>query len=209
MSSIQSARFNMIEQQIRPWDVIDFKVLQVMEEIDRSDFVGEQFKGLAFADCQVPVSGGISMLPPNIEGRLLQALQVAPEDRVLEVGCTTGYLTACLASLGDSVVTLQSDIDVLQLAAANVESYQLENVEYRKGNSSELEEDQAYDVIAVTASVPEIPDNLKRALKVGGRLFVVCGEPPIMEAMLITRSSEADWQTESLFETSLPRLQCR
>lgn len=206
MSTMQSARFNMIEQQIRPWDVIDFKVLQIMEEIDRADFVGESFKGLAYADCQIPVAEGIKMLPPNIEGRLLQSLQIEPDDSILEVGCSNGYLTACLASLGQHVVTLQNDADILQHAAANVESYQLENIEYRKGTSSALDDSKTYDAIAVAASLPTIPDNLKLALAVGGRLFIVCGELPIMEAMLITRTGESDWQTESLFETSLPRL---
>ena len=208
MSTMQSARFNMIEQQIRPWDVIDFKVLQVMEQIDRADFVGESYRGLAYADCQIPVEGGIAMLPPNIEGRLLQSLQIEPDNNILEVGCSNGYLTACLASLGQHVVTLQNDADVLQHAAAHVESYQLENIEYRKGTCGAVDENGVYDAIAVTASVPVIPDNLKQALKVGGRLFIVCGELPIMEAMLVTRTSETDWQIESLFETSLPRLTC-
>ena len=205
---MQSARFNMIEQQIRPWDVIDFKVLQIMEEIDRADFVAESFKGLAYADCQIPVAQDIKMLPPTIEGRLLQSLQIEPEDRILEIGCSNGYLTACLASLGQRVVTMQNDADILQHAAANVESYQLENIEYRKGNSRELDESGAYNAIAVTASLPSVPDNFKQALAIGGRLFIVCGEQPIMEAMLVTRTSETDWQTESHFETSLPRLGC-
>ncbi len=208
MNTEESARFNMIEQQVRPWEVIDFKVLHTMEQIDRIDFVGEQYRGLAYADCQIPVAEGISMLPPTIEGRLLQALQIMPGDRILEIGCTNGYLTACLASLGESVVTLQNDIDILQHAASNVESYQLENIEYRKGDSRELDETRAYDVIAVTASMETIPENLKQALNVGGRLFAVCGHPPIMEATLVTRSGDNDWQTESLFETSLPRLTC-
>ncbi len=208
MSTMQSARFNMIEQQIRPWDVIDFKVLQIMEEIDRADFVGESFKGLAYADCQIPVAEGIKMLPPTIEGRLMQSLQIEPEDTILEIGCSNGYLTACLASLGQHVVSLQNDADILQHAAANVESYQLENIEYRKGSSNTIDESKTYDAIAVTASLPTIPDNFKQALTIGGRLFIVCGELPIMEAMLVTRTSETDWQTESLFETSLPRLSC-
>lgn len=198
----------MIEQQIRPWDVIDIKVLQTMEQIDRADFVAPQYQGIAYADCQIPVNDHLSMLPPTIEGRLLQALQIRPSDDVLEVGCSSGYLTACLASLGNHVVTLHDDIDVLQQAAANIESYQLENIEYRKAASSTLDEPGKYDVIAVTGSLPQVPDNFRQALKTGGRLFVVTGYAPIMEALLVTRCGESDWHTESLFETRLPGLSC-
>ena len=208
MTTEQNARFNMIEQQVRPWEVIDFKVLHTMEQIDRIDFVGEQYRGLAYADCQIPVTEAVSMLPPTIEGRLLQALQIMPGDRILEIGCSNGYLTACLASLGSHVVTVQSDADLLNHAAANVESYQLENIEYRKSASEAIDEPDTYDVIAVTGSVPVIPDNFRDALKIGGRLFAVCGQPPIMAATLLTRTADADWQIESLFETSLPRLSC-
>lgn len=208
MSSQQSARFNMIEQQVRPWEVIDFKVLHTMEQIDRIDFVDEKYQGLAYADCQIPVTDGVRMLPPTIEGRLLQALQIEPTDRVLEIGCSTGYLTACLANLAQHVVTLHTSTEILDLAKSNLASYPLDNVEFRVASTASINDIKLFDVIAVSASLADIPENLKQAMAINGRLFAVCGEAPIMEATLLTRTSETDWESESLFETSLPRLTC-
>lgn len=207
MTPAEVAKFNMIEQQIRPWEVLDPRVLTVLDEIDRQDFVREPYKGLAYADCQIPIAEGVRMLPPTVVGRMLQALNIEAGDRILEIGSGCGYVTACLASLGDHVDSLDTRGDVTELASANVAACGLDNIEFRSRSVGELDEQQAWNVIAVTASLPAVPDNLRRALASGGRMFVVVGSSPVMEALLITRVGESEWSTQSLFETDLPRLQ--
>lgn len=206
MTSSEVAKFNMIAQQIRPWEVLDPRVLAVLDEIDRQDFVRDAYKGLAYADCQIPIADGVRMLPPTVEGRMLQALTIETDDRVLEIGSGCGYITACLASLGDHVTSLDRRADVIEFASTNVAARGLDNVEFRQGSLDEIADEQAWHVIAVTASLPAIPDNLRRALTTGGRMFVVVGNSPVMEALLITRVGDSEWTTQSLFETDLPRL---
>ena len=207
MTPAEVAKFNMIEQQIRPWEVLDPRVLEVLDRIDRQDFVREPYKGLAYADCQIPIAEGVRMLPPTVVGRMLQALNIEAGDRVLEIGSGCGYVTACLASLGSRVNSLDTRDDVLEFAAANVAACGLDNVEFENRSPGELDQRQAWDVIAVTASLPAVPDNLRQALTVGGRMFVVVGSSPVMEALLVTRVGDSEWSTQSLFETDLPRLQ--
>lgn len=206
MTSSEVAKFNMIAQQIRPWEVLDPRVLAVLDEIDRQDFVRDAYKGLAYADCQIPIADGVRMLPPTVEGRMLQALTIETDDRVLEIGSGCGYITACLASLGDHVTSLDRRADVIEFASTNVAAHGLDNVEFRQGSLDEIADEQVWDAIAVTASLPAIPDNLRRALTTGGRMFVVVGNSPVMEALLITRVGDSEWTTQSLFETDLPRL---
>lgn len=206
MSNTDVAKFNMINQQIRPWEVLDNRVLTVLDEVNREDFVRDAYKGLAYADCQIPVGQGVSMLPPTVEGRMLQALLVQPEDNVLVVGCSCGFVTACLAQLAERVTSIDPRQDIVDFARSNVSHCGLENVEFQQTGIGSIDDKQAYDVIAVTASLAAIPENLRLALAVGGRLFLVVGDSPVMEALLITRVSETEWSTQSLFETDLPRL---
>lgn len=206
MNTAPAAKFNMIEQQLRPWEVLDGKVLSVLDQLDREDFVPELYKGLAYADCQIPLSKTTAMFPPTIEGRMLQALLIKPDDRILEIGTGSGYITACLATLGRQVVSLDINPTSQQAAAEILKSLSLNNIEFEQLNAFECDYVGEFDVIAVTGSVAFVPDNLKQALTVGGRLFVIAGESPAMQALLITRVSKSEWITESLFETDLPAL---
>ena len=205
-NTAQIAKFNMIEQQIRPWEVLDSQVLAVINDIDRRDFVQERYKGLAYADCQVPVCAGATMLLPTIEGRMLQALLIEAEDDILEVGSGSGYISACLAKLGKQVLSLENNLEALNLAKQNIVNYDLNNIEFKDANVFDCKYDQEFDVIAVGGSVRKIPENLKQALKPGGRMFIIVGQSPVMQALLITRVGSNEWTTQSLFETDLPAL---
>ena len=206
MVNAEIAKFNMIEQQIRPWEVLDHQVLNTLNQVNRADFVREPYKGLAYADCQIPVGNGVSMLPPTIEGRMLQALLINPEDRVLEVGSGGGYITTCLAKLGERVTSIDPSAEIIDFARTNVTNSGQDNVEFQQLGLAQIDFTAAYDVIAVAGSLPKVPENLKLALKPGGRMFIVVGESPVMEALLISRVGDAEWATQSLFETDLPRL---
>jgi protein-L-isoaspartate(D-aspartate) O-methyltransferase len=200
------AKFNMIEQQIRPWEVLDSQVLAVINEVDRRDFIQDKYKGLAYADCQIPIGTGATMLPPIIEGRMLQSLLIEADDSILEIGSGCGYITACLAKLGRQVLSLDINEEALSLARQNTDHYGLENIEFEAVNVFDCKYDQAFDVIAVGGSVRKVPENLKQALIIGGRLFIIVGQSPVMQALLITRVSGNEWTTQSLFETDLPAL---
>ena len=206
MSSVQAAKFNMIEQQIRPWEVLDNRVLSTLDSLNREDFVPEAYRGLAYADCQIPLGDGRYMLPPTIEGRMLQALLIEEDDEVLEVGCGCGYVTACLARLGGRVTSLAASEAIIETARKNVESCGLTNVEFEQADLADPRTAQSFDVIAVTASLANLPEPLKHALNPGGRMFVIVGQAPVMQALLITRVGDSEWTTQSLFETVLPRL---
>ena len=206
MTTADVAKFNMIEQQIRPWEVLDHRVLTVLDELNREDFVRDPHKGLAYADCQIPIADGVRMLPPTVEGRMLQALLIQPDDAVLEVGCGCGYIAACLARLGKHVTSVDTLPEVIEFARENLAACGADNVTLVERGLAQIDQQQAFDVITVTGSLAAVPDNLRQALAVGGRLFVVVGDSPVMEALLITRVSESEWTTSSLFETDLPRL---
>jgi protein-L-isoaspartate(D-aspartate) O-methyltransferase len=206
MNTVPVAKFNMIEQQLRTWEVLDRNVLSVIGQLDREDFVPEVYKGLAYADCQIPLANAATMFPPIVEGRMLQALLINADDYVLEIGTGSGYITACLATLGKQVLSIDIDATNQQAAAVILQSKLLNNVEFETKNAFKCNYNKAFNVIAVTGSVKTIPENLKKALKVGGRLFVIVGESPAMQALLITRASTNEWITESLFETDLPAL---
>ena len=206
MTNTAAAKFNMIEQQVRPWEVLDSQVLSVLAHINREDFVRDPYKGLAYADCQIPIGDGVSKLPPTVEGRMLQALLIEPGDRALEVGCGCGYITACLASLAQHVTSIDTRDELIEFARTNVDNCGLTNVDFASTGLSQVDDKLAYDVIAVTGSLAAVPENLRQALQVGGRMFVIVGQSPVMEALLITRVGETEWTTQSLFETDLPRL---
>ncbi len=205
-NATEVAKVNMIMQQIRPWEVLDSQVLAVLGEIDRQDFVSDSHKGLAYADCQIPVCAGVTMLPPTIEGRMLQSLLIEADDKILEIGSGSGFITACLAKLGKQVLSLDTNPEALNLARQNIASYDDGNVEFEEMNAFNCKYDQAFDVIAVGGTVSEVPENLKQALSIGGRMFIIVGQSPVMQALLITRAGSNEWSTQSLFETDLPAL---
>lgn len=204
---IELARDNMVEQQIRPWDVLDQRVLNAIKQVPRERFVSEQYKNLAFTDMQIPISEDQVMMEPKLEARILQSLQIEPDDRILEIGTGTGYLTACLGLLGNEVVTVDIDPELSRQAQQKVAGQGLGNVAFQVGDASEgWDRDGEFNVIVITGSLPELPESYKQQLKNGGRLFVVEGEGHVMEAQLITRTGKFDWSVESLFETYLPAL---
>ena len=202
----EKARFNMIEQQIRPWEVLDQRVLDVIASTPREDFVPPPYRNLAFADVCIPLGEGQVMMRPNVEGRLLQALALQPSDSILEVGTGSGYLTACLAKLGASVVSVDIFPAFIQAARQKLKTHGIHNAVLYSGDAACGWGNQRYDAIAITGSLPVLPDNWRQQLHSGGRLFVIVGEPPIMEALLITRFGEREWAEESLFDTELPPL---
>ena len=204
--NFEQARFNMIEQQIRPWEVLDQQVLEVLARIRRETFVPEQYRKLAFSDIRIPLGNGQAMMNPNLEGRLLQALAVRPEDRILEIGTGSGFVTACLATLGSSVLSVDIHADFTETAQAKLRTAGLHNVQLQTGDAARGWGKLRYDVIAITGALPELDPLWRDALTVGGRLFAVVGSAPIMEAILVTRVGEQEWTSESLFETELPCL---
>ena len=203
----EQARHNMIEQQVRPWDVLDQRVLDVMTTLPREAFVPEQYRALAFADISIPLGQDQVMMSPKLEGRLLQTLDIKQDDTVLEIGTGSGYLTACLASLGQHVTSWEIFPELSAAAKARLAEQDIGNVTLEVGDATrEIADEARYDVIAVTGSVPVLQQQFHANLKPGGRLFVITGKPPIMEALLITRLDADNWARESLFETSLPPL---
>lgn len=201
----ERARFNMIQQQIRPWDVLDDRVLEAMAEIRREAFVPDAYQGLAYADIEIPIGEGACMLAPKVVGRMLQALAVQPGDRVLEIGTGTGYVAACLSRLGGNVVGLEIDAALAHEARARLATLGLESVEIRQGDAlAGPVEGGPFDVIAVTGSMPtevSLP-LLQGQLAPGGRLFGILGTEPVMEALLLTRVGDRGFRREGLFETA-------
>ena len=205
MATVQ-AREQMIEQQVRAWDVLDARVLETLRRVPRDAFVAPQHRFLAFADVEIPLPCGQHMLRPSVVGRLLQALTLTGGERVLEVGTGSGFVTACLRAGGASVRSLEIFPEVAELARANIAALGLGDVEIVTQDALRLDSDTRYDAIALTASLPVPDERFQRQLAVGGRLFVVVGEPPVMEARLIRRISEDAWGVESLFETVIDPL---
>jgi len=205
---LESARHNMIEQQIRPWDVLDQKVLQVMADIPRERFVAPEQESLAFMDIEIPLGHGEAMMSPKVEGRVLQALDIKPTDVAFEIGTGSGYLTACLASLGSSVFSMEIHDDLLLQAKTRLESLAIKNTTLWKGDAAQGWKlaPRNYDVIAVTGSIPEYDPCFEQQLKLGGRLFVIVGTAPVMTAMLITRVGDHAFSRTPLFETDLKPL---
>ena len=202
------ARFNMIEQQVRPWDVLDQRVLDVLREVPREDFVPEDKRALAFMDLAIPIGHGEAMFPPKLEGRLLQALALRPGDRVLEVGTGSGFLTACLARLAGQVLSVDIHEDFTERAGQRLTDHGIDNVTLETGDAAwgwrhgELE----FDAIAVTGAVAEYDTRFEEQLTVGGRLFIIVGRAPVMEAMLVTRTGPEAFDRTGLFETSVKHL---
>lgn len=205
------ARFNMVEQQVRPWDVLDPRVLNVIGNIPRELFVPEDCKQLAYADLPIPIGSyegrSSHMLHPVIEGRLLQSLAITEDDTVLQIGTGTGYITACLATLARHVDSVDINPEMTALAEKNLARFEITNVNLSTGDgSSRWEQKQFYDCIAIMGSVPTIPEFYKKALKQGGRMFVITGDAPVMKALRVTRIGKNEWTLDELFETSIDPL---
>jgi protein-L-isoaspartate(D-aspartate) O-methyltransferase len=206
MLDLAAARRQMIEQQVRAWDVLDLDVLAVMTRVPREEFAPAACRELAFADLNVPLGHGQSMLTPKLEGRILQALEIRPEDRALEVGTGSGYFAACLGGLARTVRSLEIFPDFVESARANLLRTGVHNVTVEALDAMTLDVEGAYDAIALTGSLPVYDRRFERALAVGGRLFVVTGIGPVMEAQLVTRTGPAEFLRETLFETVMDPL---
>ena len=205
--NFEQARFNMVEQQIRPWEVLDQRVLDLLMSMPREDFVPAPFRKLAFSDTCIPLGHGEVMMPPKVEARLLQALEVQPTDKVLEIGTGSGYLTALLAKSGKHVTSIEIQAEFTCTAEVKFVKHTIANVKLETADGVYgWEREAPYDIIAVTGSVPLLSDHFQRQLTVGGRLFVIVGESPVMDARLVTHVDEYKWTEESLFETDLPAL---
>lgn len=196
----------MIEQQVRAWDVLDERVLGTLRRVPREAFVPPQQRFRAYADAEVPLPAGQHMLRPSVVGRLLQALEPAAGTRALEVGTGSGFVAACLRAAGARVRTLELYAELAGLAARNLAAFGMSDVEVVNADALAAESGERYGVIAVTGSLPLYDARFEQQLEVGGRLFMVVGEAPVMEARLVRRISETAWATDSLFETVIDPL---
>jgi protein-L-isoaspartate(D-aspartate) O-methyltransferase len=200
------ARQQMIEQQVRAWDVLDGAVLASLKKVQRELFVPEGFEALAFADTEIPIGHGEMMMTPTIEGRVLQTLGLSGDEKVLEIGTGSGFLTACLAKLSEHVTSLEIHADFIESAKQRLADSEIDNVDLLKMDGTQKLPDGGFDAIAVTGSIQAFDLRLVEALNPGGRLFVVVGDAPAMSAMRVTRSDEDNWQSDTLFETELSPL---
>ncbi|HKJ94074.1 MAG TPA: protein-L-isoaspartate O-methyltransferase [Gammaproteobacteria bacterium] len=202
--NFERARYNMVEQQVRPWEVLSERVLDLIDRLPREDFVPVRYRNVAYGDLQIPIGHGEVMMEPRVEARLLQALDPVPGESALEIGTGTGYVTACLSQLAGTVTSVERLDDLRDGAAERLAAHDIRNVRLESGDAAQGWDDgRRYDVIAVTGSLPELHEGFHRSLTVGGRLFVIVGGPPIMEALLITRMADEQWAVESLFDTSI------
>ncbi len=212
---IEKARFNMIEQQIRPWDVLDPQVLELLSVLHREDFVPPAHQALAFVDMEIPLAGsaqealasGRCMLAPKVEARLLQEVSPQPHEKVLEIGAGSGYMAALLAARVASVVTMEIDPALARMARENLARAGVANAQVREGDGAHgLAGEGPFDVIVLSGSVAEVPQALLAQLKVGGRLAAIVGSDPVMRATVITRTGETAWTTAQRWDTLAPRL---
>ena len=205
--SIEQARFNMNERQIRPWEVLDPQVLDLLFVVKREDFVPAAYRNLAFADMEIPIGSGQVMLAPRVEARLLQELGIKKTDKVLEIGTGSGYMAALLAARAEHVVTIESRRELADFARQNFERAGITNVTLEVGDGANGWSQRApYDAIVVSGSLPVLPASLLKQLRVGGRLAAIVGTAPVMEAQLVTCSAEGVYNTVNLFETVVPAL---
>jgi len=204
---VERARFNMVEQQIRPWEVLDQQVLDLLFEVKREEFVPPQYRALAFSDMEIPLGRGESMLAPKIEARMLQTLAIKPSDRILEVGTGSGYMTALLAKLGAHVCSVEIVPEFSAAAAAKLQRYGIVNTTLEVGDAARGWGAHApYDVIVLTGSLPLLPEAFQRSLAAGGRLLAVVGDAPVMEVRLVTCAAPGACGSLALFETCIPPL---
>jgi len=209
--NIEQARFNMIEQQIRPWDVLDPQVLHLLSQVRREDFCPLAHKALAFVDTEIPLPPhkhpSQCMLAPRVEARLLQDLQIQKSDVVLEVGTGSGYMAGLLGSMADQVLSIELEPQLAAMARENLDRAGILNVAVREGDGSVGAADRGpFDVIVLSGSVAEVPSALLNQLKIGGRLAAIVGQEPVMRATFITRTGASTWVTRQPWDTVAPRL---
>jgi protein-L-isoaspartate(D-aspartate) O-methyltransferase len=205
--NLEQARFNMIEQQIRPWDVLDTDVLHLLSIVKRENFVPLVHKALAFADMEIPLGHGQAMLAPRVEARMLQDVAVQAGDKVLEIGTGSGYMAALLAQRAERVISLEINPELAQLTRSHLQQAGIHNVEVRQADGvTGAPGDAPFDVIVLSGSVAEVPPSLLAQLKVGGRLIAIVGDEPVMCATLITRTGETGYVTRQPWDTVAARL---
>ena len=205
--NLEQARFNMIEQQIRPWNVLDAEVLELLAVVKREDFVPLAHKALAFMDMEIPLGQGQVMLAPCIEARMLQDAAVQKHEKVLEIGTGSGYMAALLAHRAQRVISLEINPELAQMARANLQKAGIHNVEVRQFDGAKgVSADGPFDVIMLSGSVAEVPQTLLAQLKIGGRLIGIVGDEPTMRVNIVTRISDAEFKTSTPWDTVAPRL---
>jgi protein-L-isoaspartate(D-aspartate) O-methyltransferase len=206
--NVEQARFNMIEQQIRPWDVLDQSVLSLLAVVKREDFVPAAHRSIAFTDLEIPLPGGQVMLAPRLEARLLQELELHRHEKALEIGTGSGFMAALMAHKAQQVVTYEKRPELAAMARENLRHAAVMNVEVRQGDGANGDATRGpWDVIVLSGSVAEMPQALLQQLKIGGRLVAVIGDEPMMRALRVRRLSDRDFTTEVLFDTVAPRLE--
>jgi len=193
----------MIDQQVRAWTVLDSAVLGVLSAVRREEFVPGSYQSVAFADMEIPLGHGEFMMTPTVEGRVLQALDLIGNEHVLEIGTGSGFLTACLAKLSRTVTSVDIHEDFVRTAARKLANAGIDNIDLRTMDATRELPGERYDAIAVTGSIESLDPRFVNALKPDGRLFVVVGSPPVMEARLVRHEGDTGWRGETLFETSL------
>jgi protein-L-isoaspartate(D-aspartate) O-methyltransferase len=201
--NIEQARFNMIEQQIRPWNVLEQDVLDLLMIVKREEFVPAAYRSLAFVDSEIPLPDGENMLPPKVEARVLQAIAVKKHEHVLEIGAGSGYMAALLAHQARHVTSVEINPAIRALAQKNLAAYGISNVDVVLGNGAQgwTEAEAEYDAIVISGSLPFLPESFLPQIKVGGRIVAFIGQAPAMSAQIITRSAERVYDTVKLFET--------
>jgi protein-L-isoaspartate(D-aspartate) O-methyltransferase len=208
LTPIEQARQNMIENQVRPWEVLDHRVLEVLGAVHREAFVPAPWRALAFADLALPIGDGEMMLKPVVEGRLLQALALAPVDSVLQIGTGTGFLAACMARLAGNVTSVEIRPDFADTARANLAAAGVRNANVVVADGvCGFTTDQRFDAVVVGGGVFTLPEHFRDWVRPGGRLFAFVGESPVLRAILHERLDDTHWRNETLFETDLPYLQ--
>ena len=206
--NFNTARYNMVEQQIRPWNVLDLNVLDLLSSVHREDYVPDEYRNSAYSDFEIPLGNGELMLPPRMEGRILEVLQVQPHETVLEIGTGCGFLTSLLAHFALRVFSVDINPAMSEIAASNLDSHDISNVTLEVGDgASGWDQHAPYDVIVLTGSTPMLADSFEKSLNINGRLLAIVGDEPNMEVQMITRINSTEFKREVLFETVVPALQ--
>jgi len=207
MNTHEQARFNMVEQQIRPWQVLDKAALGVLSQLPRELFVPQAYQALAYTDTEIPLANGHSMVPPRVDARLMHDLALTGSEKVLTIGVGSGYLCALVAGRAQHVIGLEADADLAATARNNLQRAGVTHVDLRVAEGSHgAPGDAPFDAIVLGGSVAEVPKNLLQQLKVGGRLLAIVGQEPVMCATLFTRTGDAAWTSKALWDTTAPRL---